>query len=302
MTITNALFEKSRPYFLVILLLSALNARAEFLGHPKICEQPDLVSCLPTNTLRLVTEAPGDILATALFPLTRERIGRTAMDFAFTFAVMPFDRDLSPEIWQLSDWSGKVGMRPQTPQSWYIPGFLFFDSVMSYALPVIHVAAAFRNDSRLYRASFLGMKVWAYSILVPIPFRYVVQRSYPYDRNGELNSPFDFHSNDDFNRDQSVLKGAGSFPSFRAAMWFGLADTFAYEYGYNFAWYSAASALTLLADHRHWASDLVFGAFVGLSVSQSVRTRYLNDKTRTFILMPFANSDMVGITVGKTIK
>lgn len=286
---------------LLFLLFFAPAVDAELLGKREICYQPGLIACLPTNTLRLITDAPSDILATALFPLTRARIGRTAVDFGVTFAVLPFDRTLSPKIWQLSDWSGERGMRPQTPRSWYVPGFLFYDSIMTYALPVIYVSAAAINDDRLYRASLLGMKVWAYSILVPIPFRYFVQRSYPYDRDGRLNSPFDFHSGDDFDRNQSVLKGAGSFPSFRAAMWFGLADTFAYEYGYHAAWYSAASTLTLLADHRHWASDLVFGAFVGFSVSQSVRTLHFNDKPRELILLPFVDSEIVGVTLSKTL-
>jgi len=281
-------------------MIGLSSVKAEFLGHHEICKRSNLLSCLPTNMLGLITDSPKDILAIALFPFSRERIGRTAMDFGVTFAFLSLDKETSPRVWQLSDWSAKQGLRPKTPQSWYVPGFLFYDSIMTHALPIMHVSAAVANDYKLYRASLLGMKVWVYSILVPIPFRYAVQRSYPYNKKGELNSPYDFHSGDDFDKNQSVLKGAGSFPSFRAAMWFALADTFAFEYGNKFAWYTTASALTLLADHCHWTSDLVFGAFVGLSVSQSVRTRYLNDKPRTFIFFPFVGLNLIGVSLSKT--
>jgi len=261
-----------------------------------------LVQCLPRNVINLVTNIPGDILSTAAYPFSRERYRRTALDFALTLASMSADPTLGPPIWNLSDWSGDVGMRPQTVQDWYIPGFLFYDSIMTYALPVLHVSAAVANDPRLYRSTYLGMKVWAYSIFVPIPFRYAVQRSYPYSKSGELNSPYEFHSSDHYDRNQSVLAEAGSFPSFRAAMWFGLADVFAAEYGSGYGWYGAASALTLLADHRHWPSDLLFGSLVGLSVGQSIRTRYGQSGSANFDFLPFVTPNFIGITFQKPLN
>lgn len=287
---------------LAVLAVSPKSARGGILDQQSICMESTLVRCLPRNVLNLVTDIPGDILSTAAYPFSRERYQRTVLDFALTFAIMPADPKLGPYIWDLSDWSGAAGMRPQTVQDWYIPGFLFYDSIMTYALPALHVSAAVANDPRLYRATYLGMKVWAYSIFVPIPFRYAVQRSYPYSKTGEINSPYEFHSPDAHDRNQSVLKEAGSFPSFRAAMWFGLADVFAAEYDYSYGWYGAASALTLLADHRHWPSDLFFGSLVGLSVGQSIRTRYGQSGSATFDILPFVAPHFIGVTLQKPLN
>ena len=168
---------------------------------------------------------------------------------------------------------------------------------MTYALPTLFVSSALTNNRKLYRASYMGMKVWAYTIFTPIPFRYAVQRSYPNSRSGEINSPFGFHSSDNYDRNQSVLKGAGSFPSFRASMWIGLADIFAHEYGNSMAWYATGTGFILLGEHKHWATDLFFGGLIGLSISKSVRTLYAGEKenkTRSQ-LIPFLLSDGIGL-------
>ena len=264
-----------------------------------------LTKCLANNSLRLLTEAPGDIIASAILPFSQERIGRTAMDFAGTVALMPLDKTISPYIWDISDWSREKKLRPQNHQSWYIPGFLFYDSVMTYALPTLFVSSAFANDRKLYRASYMGMKVWAYTIFTPIPFRYAVQRSYPDAKSGEQNSPYDFHSKDNYNRNQSVLQGAGSFPSFRASMWIGLADVFAHEYGHSWAWYSAGTSLILLGQHKHWSTDLIFGGLIGLSISKSVRTLYSDESVKgnknALRITPHLSRDTIGVTFFKMI-
>jgi len=78
---------------------------------------------------------------------------------------------------------------------------------MTYALPTMFVSAAVTNNRRLYRADYYGMKVWAYTIMVPLPFRYAVNRSYPNARDGGWNSQFEFHSKDSCDKDQAVLEG-----------------------------------------------------------------------------------------------
>ena len=275
-------------------------AQAGILDKREICDKSQLVDCLFEDSWGLLVQLPGDLVSTALYPFSPQRVYRTAFDFGTTFMLMPFDESLTRNTWEISNWGERQGLRPSAPQSWYIPGFLFYDSIMTYALPTLYLSAAFANNRRLYRASYYGMKVWAYTIAVPLPFRYVVKRSYPRSRDGGWNSPFEFHSTDEFDKDQAVLNGLGSFPSFRASMWFALADVFASEYKQGWAWYSSATLLTLLADHGHWATDLLFGAYIGLSVSQSVRTRYSYHENGFFEIHPFFNNDVVGVTIAKT--
>ncbi|MDH5544961.1 MAG: hypothetical protein OEZ43_05175 [Gammaproteobacteria bacterium] len=280
--------------FLAIMLSSSM-PHAGILDKRDLCQRAIQMQCLFPDSLHLITEIPGDLFATAIYPFSHERIYRTGFDFASTLALMPADEPLTRGIWRIRDWGGEWGLRPKTHQDWYIPGFLFYDSIMTYALPAMYVGAALANNRRLYRASYFGMKVWAYTIAVPLPFRYAVQRSYPSASDGGWNSPFEFHSRDAYDRNQAVIDGLGAFPSFRAAMWFGLADVFASEYQHAWAWYSAATALTLLADHGHWATDLLFGAYIGLSVSQSVRTRYRYNEGGFFEIRPFFAGGTAGV-------
>ena len=299
--IVLSMLNKRRIYslscVLVINVLFASFAWSDILEKRHICNKPVLLNCLLEDSWGLVAELPGDLISTAMYPFSSERVYRTAFDFGSTFLIMPMDEPLTRAVWDISDWGGSAGLRPEKPQSWYIPGFLFYDSIMTYALPAMYVSAALVNNRRLYRASYFGMKVWAYTIAVPLPFRYVVKRSYPQASDGSWNSPFEFHSPDAYDKNQAVIDGLGAFPSFRASMWFGLADVFASEYKNGWAWYSAATALTLLADHGHWATDLVFGAYIGLSVSQSVRTRYSYNESGFFDIYPFFFGDVFGLSV-----
>ena len=289
----------------MILLFFSSYANAGIFDKKEICSHQLLSKCVINNSFRLVYEIPGDIVASAFLPFSRERIGRTAMDFGGTIALMPLDKSLSPYIWDISDWSKQKRLRPQNPQNWYIPGFLFYDSLMTYALPTLFVSSAFTNNRKLYRASYMGMKVWAYTIFTPIPFRYAVQRSYPDSKFGKQNSPYDFHSKDAYNRNQSVLQGAGAFPSFRASMWIGLADVFAHEYGNSWAWYTAGTSFILLGDHKHWTTDLIFGGLIGLSISKSVRTIYSGEgrkqKKNQLRITPHLSQDRIGVIFHKVI-
>jgi len=279
-----------------VLLLCSATTNASFFEKREICNKQLLTNCLVDDSIRLFTEIPRDIFASALLPFSQERIGRTALDFGTTIALMPLDESVSPRIWDLSKWAKTTGLRPKQHQNWYIPGFLFYDSIMTYTLPTLFFSSALTNDRKLYRASYMGMKVWAYTIFTPIPFRYAIQRSYPNSRSGLINSPFGFHSSDDYDRNQSVLKGAGSFPSFRASMWIGLADIFSHEYGNSVAWYTAGTGFILLGEHKHWATDLFFGGLIGLSISKSVRTLYAGEKSdkEKPQLIPFLSSDSIG--------
>ncbi|MEK6704237.1 MAG: hypothetical protein AAB116_06105 [Candidatus Poribacteria bacterium] len=281
-----------------------VESQAESQKDEKICIKPELRDCILTNLGRYFTEFPSDIASIAVYPFKDGNYKPVMGAIGVTGAVSVFDKPLTQSLYNFQETTTDLGLTEKefAKKWWYVPGFVLYDSAFTYALPLLHAYGAFSNNFHLYRASYLAIKTWSYSVVVAIPLRMFFKREYPiYDQNHELNnSQYEFFSSSPTGTE--YIKGfpLKSFPSFRAAMWFSAADIFANEYDSYFLPYSAATVLTIIGKNTHWVSDIVFGFFTGMGVSRAILNKYAPGKKSSSTevsWMPYLSQDFYSMNM-----
>ncbi|MBI2609443.1 MAG: hypothetical protein HYW47_07615 [Deltaproteobacteria bacterium] len=271
----------------------------------KICNKSPLSSCFWPNMRNIFQEIPGDLLATLKFTFHSSNYHSQGLTFAMTGAAIVIDEPITTILLKGQKITMRMGLTEKswTPHTWQLPGFMIYDSIFSYLLPLIHGYAMFSNNSRLYRASYLSIKSWFYSIFFTIPFRFSFKRDYiRLGENNEIqNSPWSsFWGSDDRTANYPGGLKLKSFPSFRSAMWFSVADIFSQEYKNTWLPYSLATTLTLLGKKHHWFSDILFGAFLGVGISRALQHHYYTQAStpeKNLKIYPTLAHDSVGLTV-----
>ena len=130
------------------------------------------------------------------------------------------------------------------------------------------------------------------SAFVQIPKR-LIGRHRP--DSGQDVSPYDFGG---------PLQGK-SMPSGHTTAVFAVASVIANQYSntrlvpivsYTIA---AAAGLSRVYDHRHWLSDTVAGAAIGIAVGNLVSNR--RNKPKNIVVVPFSSGDFRGVKLALTL-
>lgn len=127
---------------------------------------------------------------------------------------------------------------------------------------------AYREDSRLSRASVNALEAWSLTQVVTQTGKYTLGRARPHREQGELAFTGLALRDDDYR----------SFPSGHSATAWGILPAYAMEY-HDLPWLSAslyalaaATSLSRVHDDQHWLSDVAFSAGVGWLSNRAVRT------------------------------
>lgn len=141
---------------------------------------------------------------------------------------------------------------------------------------------AYREDSRLSRASVNALEAWSLTQLVTQTGKYTLGRARPHREQGELAFTGFALSDDDFR----------SFPSGHSSTAWGILPAYAMEY-HDLPWLSgglyalaAATGLSRVHDDEHWLSDVVFSAGVGWLSNRAVRSWNGRDRDTKVWLVP----------------
>ncbi len=251
-------------------------------SSPHLCMSAPLTSCFWPNIENYFTQMPGDLWGVAKYPFMERNYVPVAWGLAGSIGAIAVDKPFTKALDGAQETTTSVGLTEEDfdPKFWYVPGFMAYDTVFTYLLPVMYGYAMLAENPKLYHASLLSIKVWSYTLIYTIPIRVAFARDYPeWGPYGEiLNGNFSsFWGGNDQASDYWGLR-LKSFTSFRSSMWFGVADVFAAEYDNYWIPYGLAAGFTVLGRESHWFSDLVVGALVGVGISRAVQYRYSSDQ------------------------
>lgn len=272
-----------------------------------LCMNAPLTSCFWPNLGDYFIQMPGDLWGIAKYPFMERNYVPMAWGIGASLGAIALDKPLTRALHSGQEVTTNAGLTEAdfTPQSWYVPGFMAYDSAFTYLLPVMYGYAMLAENTKLYRASLLSIKVWSYTLIYTIPIRFAFARDYPEwgPDNTILNGNFSsFWGGDDRTSDYWGIR-LKSFTSFRSAMWFGVADIFASEYQNYWIPYGLATAFTLLGRESHWFSDLFVGALVGVGISKATQLRYASDEkssnqTSKWEWRPIVRPKFAGLQLG----
>lgn len=141
---------------------------------------------------------------------------------------------------------------------------------------------AYREHSRLSRASINALEAWSLAQLVTQTGKYTLGRARPYREEGELAFTGFALRDDDYR----------SFPSGHSSTAWGILPAYAMEY-HDLPWLraslyalAAATSLSRVHDDQHWLSDVVFSAGVGWLSNRAVRTWNAHDRDTKVWMVP----------------
>ena len=173
----------------------------------------------------------------------------------------------------------------------------------SYALGV-----AFK-DEKSQTAAVLSTKAIAYSYLTShIILKSVTGRNRPVPNLSSFEGdPGEFTTNPlDFGNYHGVdLQSAPygtAMPSFHTALYFSVARVYSGVYDNYWVPYSLAGVLfaSNIKGHRHWVSDMVAGAAIGIGIGEVVLAEYYGQRDQSISILPYASEDQVGIYFSKS--
>lgn len=163
------------------------------------------------------------------------------------------------------------------------------------------------NDERAQTAALLSGKAVAYSYLTSqIILKPIFGRLRPVDNLSTFTGTDPDRTTDpwQFGHSTGISFGAEihgtSMPSFHLTQYFAVARIYAGIYDNNVVPYLVAGALTAsnIRGHRHWVSDMVAGAAIGIGIGSLILNQYENRKDLSDggIFMPVVSSSGVGFT------
>lgn len=217
---------------------------------------------------------PDDLRALAVAPFEHPKT--TGLFFGGVVLLVALDRPLT-EGWQ-KQVEPRVDYRMKglwTSQTLDIKGP---DTWLLASLPAWYFGSLAAGSGKGQVAAVLGTKAVLYSYLVShVVLKTAFARERPNPALGVLpaeapktDSPWAWGR---FHRPAFGESGQGTaFPSFHATLYVAAASVFAEVYGQGWIPYTLAAVLygSNLKDHRHWVSDQVAGAAIGIGIGKTV--------------------------------
>ena len=246
---------------------------------------------------------PGEVGQLLSFPVRKP--GTTALFLLGVSALISVDRQTTA-FWQDEIVPVFDGIRvaPLFPRLRFIPTesqYLVAGLGLSYAGGI-----AF-NDERSQTAALLAGKAIAYSYLTSqLILKPLFGRLRPVDNLSTATGPSGVFTTDPWQFGYSngipfTPEAYGTaMPSFHLTQYFAVARVYAEVYDNNVIPYLAAAAMTAvnIRGHRHWVSDMVAGATIGIGIGALVVNNYETRKEQQDrgLLLPVVSRNSVGFS------
>lgn len=178
------------------------------------------------------------------------------------------------------------------------------DKWLILGLTSSYIAGVALNDERSQTAALLASKAMVYSYLTThLVLKTAIGRKRPVpnlstatgDQGVLTTDPFAFGYLHQPYFDSNAY--GTSMPSYHFAQYFAVARVYSGVYDNSLIPYGVAALLSAsnIRGHRHWVSDMVAGAAIGLAIGEVVMRNY--DSTSDLTILPTVSSDGFGISI-----